>query len=45
MAIAVDLSDIRKRYAKKMESLGKVRGGSENEIGSGYPLCKCAKQR
>ncbi len=40
MVIAIDPGDIRKRYAKKMEFLGKVRDGSENEIGNGYPLCK-----
>jgi hypothetical protein len=40
MVIAIDPGDIRKKYAKKMEFLGKVRDGSENEIGNGYPLCK-----
>lgn len=40
MVIAIDPGDIRKKYAKKMEFLGKVRDGSENEIGHGYPLCK-----
>ncbi|MEW6420013.1 MAG: hypothetical protein AB1480_18175 [Nitrospirota bacterium] len=40
MVIAIDPGDIRKRYAKKMEFLGKVYDGSENEIGNGYPLCK-----
>jgi len=40
MVIAIDPGDIRKKYAKKMEFLGKVRDGSENEIGEGYPLCK-----
>ena len=38
--IAIDPGDLRKKYAKKMEFLGKVRDGSENEIGQGYPLCK-----
>jgi hypothetical protein len=38
--IAIDPGDLRKKYAKKMEFLGKVRDGSENEIGEGYPLCK-----
>jgi hypothetical protein len=40
MVIAIDPGDIRKRYAKKMEFLGRVRDGSEKEIGEGYPLCK-----
>jgi hypothetical protein len=40
MVIAIDPGDLRKKYAKKMEFLGKVRDGSENEIGEGYPLCK-----
>ncbi len=40
MVIAIDPGDIRKKYAKKMEFLGKVYDGSENEVGDGYPLCK-----
>ncbi len=40
MVIAIDPGDIRKKYARKMEFLGKVRDGSEGEIGEGYPLCK-----
>ena len=40
MVIAIDPGDIRKKYAKKMEFLGKVRDGSEHEIGNGYPICK-----
>jgi len=40
MVIAIDPGDIRKRYAKKMEFLGKVYDGSENEVGDGYPICK-----
>lgn len=40
MVIAIDPGDIRKRYAKKMEFLGKVYDGSENEVGEGYPVCK-----
>lgn len=40
MVIAIDPGDIRKRYAKKMEYLGKVYDGSENEIGQGYHVCK-----
>jgi len=40
MVIAIDPGDIRKKYAKKMEFLGRVRDGSEKEIGNGYPVCK-----
>jgi hypothetical protein len=40
MVIAIDPGDIRKKYAKKMEFWGRVRDGSEGEIGEGYPLCK-----
>jgi hypothetical protein len=40
MVIAIDPGDIRKKYAKKMEFLGKVYDGSENEVGEGYPVCK-----
>jgi hypothetical protein len=40
MVIAIDPGDIRKKYAKKMEFLGRVRDGSEKEIGEGYPVCK-----
>jgi hypothetical protein len=40
MVIAIDPGDIRKRYAKKMDFLGKVYDGSENEIGTGYHVCK-----
>jgi hypothetical protein len=36
--IVFDLSDISKRYAKKMEGLGKVHDGSEKEIANGYWL-------
>jgi hypothetical protein len=38
--IAIDPGDLWKKYAKKMEFLGKVRDGGENEIGEGYLLCK-----
>ena len=40
MVIEIDPGDIRKKYAKKKEFLGKVYDGSEKEIGEGYPLCK-----
>jgi hypothetical protein len=40
MVIAIDPGDLRKKYAKKMEFLDKVRDGSEDEIGEGYWLCK-----
>ncbi|MHB9027212.1 MAG: hypothetical protein ACYC9O_00435 [Candidatus Latescibacterota bacterium] len=32
----VDLSDIRKQYARKMEGLARVRDGNKKEIGDGY---------
>jgi hypothetical protein len=41
MVIAIDLGDIRKRYARKMEYLAGIRDGSEREVGNGYWLCKC----
>ena len=34
--LALDISDIQKPYAKKMEYLEKVLDGSEGEIGNGY---------
>ncbi len=40
MVIAFDPGDIRKKYARKMEFLGKVADGSEHEVGNGYHLCK-----
>jgi hypothetical protein len=40
MVIAIDPGDIRKKYARKMELLGKIYDGSEHEVGSGYHLCK-----
>ena len=36
--LAVDLSDVRKEYAKKMEHLAHVRDGSTGEIVKGYWL-------
>jgi hypothetical protein len=33
MVAAIDPGDIRKKYTKKMEFLGKVRNGSEHEVG------------
>jgi len=38
--LILDLSDIRKKYAKKMQYLSGVHDGSENEVGNGYWLCK-----
>lgn len=38
--LILDTTDIRKRYAKKMEYLAGVRDGSEEEIGRGYWLLK-----
>jgi len=37
--LILDPSDIRKKYAKKMEYLGKVRDGSDKEIVDGYWTC------
>lgn len=38
--LVVDPSDLRKKYAQKMEYLAKVRDGSERTIGKGYWLCE-----
>lgn len=38
MVIAIDLGDIRKRYASKMEYLCGIRDGSKRELGNGYRL-------
>jgi hypothetical protein len=37
--LCLDLSDIRKEYAKKMEYLAPVHDGSSGEIHAGYWLC------
>ena len=37
--LCLDLSDIRKEYAKKMEYLAPVRDGSKGELHPGYWLC------
>lgn len=37
--LALDLSDIRKEYAQKMEHLAIVRDGSTGELHQGYWLC------
>ena len=37
--LCLDLSDIRKEYAKKMEYLAPVRDGSSGEVHAGYWLC------
>ena len=37
--LALDLSDIRKEYAQKMEHLAIVRDGSKGELHQGYWLC------
>ena len=37
--LILDPSDIRKKYAKKMQYLGRVRDGSEDELGNGYCTC------
>ena len=38
--LIVDISDVRKKYARKMEYLGGVHDGSENDIGQGYWTCQ-----
>ena len=40
MVIAIDLGDIRKKYADKMEYLCGIHDGSEHKVGNGYWLCK-----
>jgi hypothetical protein len=37
--LALDLSDIRKEYAQKMEHLATIRDGSTGELYQGYWLC------
>jgi hypothetical protein len=37
--LALDLSDIRKEYAQKMEYLATIRDGSTGELHPGYWLC------
>ena len=37
--LALDLSDVRKEYAQKMENLATVRDGSTGELHNGYWLC------
>lgn len=38
--LVLDLSDITKRYAEKMEYMATVRDGSKKELGNGYWLCQ-----
>ena len=38
--LVLDISDISKKYAKKMEYLGMVRDGSEKQLASGYWTCQ-----
>jgi len=38
--LVLDISDIAKRYAEKMEYLARVRDGSTGEIANGYWLCQ-----
>jgi len=40
--LILDPSDIRKKYAKKMQYLATVRDGSEGELGNGYWTCNVA---
>ena len=37
--LCLDLSDVRKEYAEKMEYLDQVWDGSEGEVHAGYWLC------
>lgn len=37
--LILDPSDIRKKYAKKMQHLATIRDGSAKELGQGYWLC------
>jgi len=39
--LALDLGDLRKEYAEKMEYLATVRDGSTGELANGYWLCAC----
>ncbi len=43
--LALDISDIRKAYAVKMECLGQVHDGSTGEIGTGYWLLSVEAQQ
>jgi hypothetical protein len=36
--LILDLSDISKKYARRMEYLARVRDGSEDDLASGYWL-------
>jgi len=38
--LIVDISDLIKKYAKKMENLAEVRDGSEKKKGNGYWMCE-----
>jgi hypothetical protein len=38
--LVLDISEISKKYAKKMEYLGMVRDGSEKQLASGYWTCQ-----
>ena len=38
--LALDLGDLRKEYARKMEHLATVRDGSTGELAQGYWLCE-----
>ena len=38
--LIVDPSDVRKKYAKKMQYLAEVRDGSEDSIAKGYWICE-----
>ncbi len=38
--LILDPTDLRKKYAKKMQYLTGIRDGSDKELGNGYWLCK-----
>ena len=38
--LVVDLTDVRKPYARKMEYLARVRDGSRGDLGDGYWCCQ-----
>lgn len=38
--LILDLSDIRKKYARRMEYVTTIRDGSENTLGNGYWTCQ-----
>ena len=43
--LVVDLTDVRKPYAREMEYLAQVRDGSRGELGDGYWCCPSDRGR